>query len=398
MAYSEPNIDAEGIHVSGYNDIMEYLLERYVAIFGEDVYIGEETKDYQLLSVFAKCVSDMGELVVQDYNSRNPNYATGDSLDLLLPLVSMTRREATPSTVILTLTGTPGTVIPEDSRAVDADGNLWATSASATLDANGEAEVNAICEEDGAIEADAGTITEIFDVIDGWTGVTNENPAVLGTNAETDAEVRLRRRESLALQNNGLYDAIYRAVMGVGSVAFANVYNNDTSSTMHGEIPGHSVCVVYKGLGTAAEKAKVAEAIWKAKAPGVGTYGDDSATYNDPMGNENTINFTCLDQSTAVAVTVNLNTLPTYDSERCTEMIEEALSNTINNLGVGKNWNVTTAYRDIYNAFAGEDCPFVISSVTGQKTGGTSSGVTVECDYDEILSAGTITINETPQT
>ena len=101
MAYFEPSIDAEGIHIPTYDDIMEYLIAQYKAIFGDDVYIKEDTKDYQLLSVFAKCMDDYAALVVDSYNARNPNYATGDSLDLLLPLVSMRRREATPSKVVL---------------------------------------------------------------------------------------------------------------------------------------------------------------------------------------------------------------------------------------------------------------------------------------------------------
>ena len=47
--------------------------------------------DYQLLSVFAKALDDASALVLQAYNSRNPAYASGNALDLLLPAYGLTR-------------------------------------------------------------------------------------------------------------------------------------------------------------------------------------------------------------------------------------------------------------------------------------------------------------------
>ena len=47
--------------------------------------------DYQLLSVFAKALDDVSALVLQAYNSRNPAYATGQALDLLLPQYGIIR-------------------------------------------------------------------------------------------------------------------------------------------------------------------------------------------------------------------------------------------------------------------------------------------------------------------
>lgn len=405
MAYFEPSIDADGIHVPTYSELMEYLIGRYKEIFGDDVYIGEETKDYQLLSIFAKCMDDYSALVVDSYNARNPNYAEGDSLDLLLPLVSMKRREATPSTVVLKLSGEAGTVIDDGKVVIDRNGNLWNLDSGATLDEDGEAEVSATCDVKGAISAPAGTINQIFTPVIGWNEVTNEDDANVGLNTETDDEVRLRRKQSVNVQNNGSYDALVRALLNLNVdgeyVTFASVLMNDSDSTDANGIPAHNICCVVDGLDD--HNDLIAEAIWKAKAPGIGTYGGPagdnrkSVTYVDVYGHSNTVNF-ARPVVSPVTVVVYVNALSGYDSDRVVPMIKAAIEGGINSLGIGNSWGVTTAYRDVYNAFAGEQCPFVITSITGKTSGmGSASTSVVPCAFNEVLSAGdaniTVTVN-----
>ena len=198
MAYFEPYIDVDGIHIPTYQETLDYLIERYKAIFGEEVYMEEDSPDYQLLSVFARCLDDYASLAVDCYNARGINYATGNSLDLLLQLTGITRRDATASTANLTLGGTIGTVIPAGSKAIDENGYLWVTGEEVTLaaanvsDTTGSASVSATCETTGAISALAGTINRVYTPISGWDSVTNALAAQVGKNVETDAEARAR--------------------------------------------------------------------------------------------------------------------------------------------------------------------------------------------------------------
>ena len=410
MAYFQPSIDAEGIHVPSYADIMEYLLSQYKAIFGDDVYVGTDSKDYQIMSIFAKCMEDYSSLVVDAYNSRNPNYAEGDSLDLLLPLVSMTRRAATSSTATLKLTGTAGTSIAAGKSVIDSNGNLWDLSSGATLDGNGVANVMAVCRVAGAITAAIGTINQIYTPVAGWTGVTNEAPAIVGKNTETDDEVRARRKQMINLQTNGTQGAILRAINALEvdgeSVNYVSVAVNDTGSTDANGIPARSICCVVDGLS--GHEDMIGEAIWNAKSPGVGTYGGPSGTtrisvnYVDEFGNTNVVNF-ARPKTSAVTVAIAINKGTGYpvsqdDEDRLKLMIKNSIIEEIEGLGIGHAWNVTTAYRDIYNAFAGEDIPFVITSVTGIKTGmGSASSVSVPCAFNEILTVAesNITITAT---
>lgn len=91
MSYFAPYIDGTGIHMSTYEDRLEDLTEAYRNIFGIEAELGPAVPDYQLLSVFAKALDDASALVLQAYNSRNPAYASGNALDLLLPAYGLTR-------------------------------------------------------------------------------------------------------------------------------------------------------------------------------------------------------------------------------------------------------------------------------------------------------------------
>ena len=92
MAYFTPVIDASGIRMPTYEDRLEDLCSAYRMIFGQEAALTPEVPDYQLLSVFAKALDDTSALVLQAYNSRNPAYASGQALDLLLPQYGITRQ------------------------------------------------------------------------------------------------------------------------------------------------------------------------------------------------------------------------------------------------------------------------------------------------------------------
>ena len=91
MVYFAPYMDQSGIHMPTYEERLGELTEAYKNIFGVDAELSAAVPDYQLLSVFAKALDDVSALVLQAYNSRNPAYASGQALDLLLPQYGITR-------------------------------------------------------------------------------------------------------------------------------------------------------------------------------------------------------------------------------------------------------------------------------------------------------------------
>ena len=247
MAYFEPYIDEDGIHIPTYEDMLDMLKTKYIEIFGADVNLSESSKDYQLLSLYAKCWDDLTALVVDDYNSRDPDYASGNSLDLLLANYSMSRRQATYSTATLTLTGEAGAEIPAGTKMIDKAGVLWSMDAACTLDANGSGTAAATCDTAGAIMAPANTINGLYDMPPGLTSVTNAEAAETGSNTESDADVRNRRRLMIVAVNNGSYDALSRALIEMDGVQKSNVVVNDTSTTDANGLPPHSICGIVLG-------------------------------------------------------------------------------------------------------------------------------------------------------
>lgn len=93
MAYFQPYLDDKGIHMPTYEERLAYLSDEYRTIFGEEAELSAPVPDYQLLSVFSRALDDVSALGLQAYNARNPFYAAGSQLDMLLPQYGMVRAE-----------------------------------------------------------------------------------------------------------------------------------------------------------------------------------------------------------------------------------------------------------------------------------------------------------------
>ncbi len=390
MSWFEPYIDLEGIHIPTYLDLMDKLIADYKNIFGEDVYLGEETPDYQLLSVFAKCWDDLQAIVVKTYNDRDPDLASGNSLDLLLPINGMSRRPATKSVATLTVTGDAGTVIIAGSKAIDKNGYVWSIIEDYTIPAGGSGSVDFECDTLGAISAAPGVINGIYTPVTGWSGVTNAAAAVLGDNIETDAEVRIRRNKSFSKEANGTVDAQISALINLDGVEFVSLVYNDGDTTDARGLPPHSLCAIVKG-GTAAE---IADNVLTVKAPGVQTYGNQTVNVTK-NGQTYSVKFSRPTER-MVTVAVTVKKLTGYDGSRDLPILKGAIASDINSLGVGTNWAVTKAYADVYEAFKDRTMPFVITSVSATNSHGSSS-VEMQCNFDEILASDEdhFTITET---
>ena len=377
MAYFEPYIDADGIHVPVYGDIIEYLTTQYKAVFGEDVYLGEETPDYQMLSIFAKSLEDYSVLAIESFNARNPNYASGNSLDLLVQLNGMTRRAKTASKCVLTIEGDEGTYIPEGSKAIDDSGNLWTLDSDYEIPEGGTGTIGSTCDTLGAIPAPIGAIYGIYNPVPGWDRVINNVEAEVGLNDETDAELRARFTESHTATTSGTESSIITGLMNIVGVRFVGMEQNSTGSDIPGGLPAHSFCAVVEG----GEEEDIAKEILRLKPPGVATYGNKTVSIVDDYGNTNSIKFS-RPETITVNITVSVVDLGGYDADRVDEIIKESLKNDINNLGIGKSWNVTMGYKDIYSQVGSNDPKYAIVSITS--TDADASGI-VQCDYDQVL-------------
>ena len=329
MAYIEPYIDATGMYVPSYSDIRDNLIEQMKQIFGEDIYITEDTQDYQQISVLAKKIYDTNSLAMLVYNNRSPNTAIGIGLDNLCSLVGITRKLAQYSKAQLTITGIAGTII---QNGVASDGTYdWELPDEVTIPESGQITVVAQCSTPGDITVGAGTITIIETPTYGWTSVTNTNAVTgtyIGSNEESDAELRGRFSIASSLPSSSIFEGIQSAVYDIEGVTRSKGYENDTGSVSAEGFPAHSITFVVEG----GDSTEIAEAIYFKKTPGCYTNGTTSVQLTSITGNVTTIRFYRPTYKN-VYIKVAITALSGYTSDYVSK-IKEALFNYVNNLQI----------------------------------------------------------------
>lgn len=147
---------------------------------------------------------------------------------------------------------------------------------------------NFACDTPGAVSPALGKVTQIPLTYPGWTSVSNNVPAAVGRDAETDIALRQRWSSSVFARSMAMTDSIAAAIyQNVPGVTVCLVRENDTDDTDADGRPPHSIeCIVAGGA-----RAEIAKQIWLKKAPGITTYGSVSADVTDSQGVIHTMNF-----------------------------------------------------------------------------------------------------------
>lgn len=334
MPYVPPYIDNTGMHIPTYSEIRDDLIQQMKSIFGEDIYIDEDSKDYQQISIFAKKIFDTNALGLLVYNNRTPNTAIGIGLDNLCALVGITRKPATYSTVQLTITGNAGTTIT-NGKATDGT-YTWNLPASVTIPDNGTIVVEATCDVSGSITAAANTINTIATPTFGWLSVTNTYVASAGVDVETDAELRGRYANATYQPSKTVLDGLLENIEALEGVTRSKIYENDTNEADSNGLPAHSITAVVEG----GDDKDIATAIYFKKTPGCYTNGTTAVDLTTLSGNEATIRF-YRPTNVAILVKIAIKQLPGYNSTYADE-IKEAVYNYLSNLDIAE-----TVYRSI---------------------------------------------------
>jgi uncharacterized phage protein gp47/JayE len=285
MPYVPPYIDNTGMHIPTYNEIRDDLIQQMKSIFGDDIYIDVDSKDYQQISIFAKKIFDTNALGLLVYNNRTANTAIGVGLDNICALVGIKRKPATYSTVQLTVTGDSGTVIT-NGKATDGT-YTWNLPKSVTIPENGTIVVEATCNVSGSITAAANTINTIVTPVFGWFSVTNTYTASPGTNQETDAELRARYANATYQPTKTVLEGLIENIESLEGVSRVRLYENDTNVADSNALPPHSITAVVEG----GIDDDIATAIYFKKTPGCYTNGTTAVELTTLSGAKATIRF-----------------------------------------------------------------------------------------------------------
>lgn len=379
-------MDAYGLHLPTFQDIQSNLIDRAKSIFGQDIYLDNDSQDMQYIAAVAKAIYDAMLCCQLAYNNQSPQSAVGTGLDSIVKLNGIARNPATYSTVQITCIGEPETVIP-GGVVQDTANQKWDLPANVAIPASGVLSCTATSEVPGKIMAPAGTIQVIATPQYGWYSVSNAAAAVPGVATETDTELRKRQSISVDLSSQTPLSSTEAAIQAVDGVTRSRVYENYTNTTDPNGIPSHSVAPVVEG----GDDALVASAIAKSKTIGCGTFGTTQITLPSQFSVGGSTNFS---RPTEVSVDVNV-TVVLLTSDYTSAVQADIIANIedyINTLGIGSDVEASSLYYPALSAMDDQRLPtFRISSVTVKKTGGTA-GNTIGLAWDEVAKANAVTI------
>lgn len=274
-------VQETGLVVPDTSTVQTEVIDEFKAVFGSDIITTANTPQGVLITAEVAARSNILKNNAAIANQINPNLAGGVFLDAIWALTGGQRLAATKTVVpSCTLTGLPGTVIPAGSQASIADGTLFESVSSVTLDGDGLGTVDFQAVDFGPIAVNANALTQIVTAVLGWDEINNATAGTIGSDTESDLASRQRRKNTLSLQNVALPLAITSALYDTTNVRSLTFRENTTASTQVIDgitLIAHSIWVCVDG-GTDAD---VAATLLEHKSLGAGWNGATTVTVTD---------------------------------------------------------------------------------------------------------------------
>ena len=298
-------ITPNGITIQTYLEIVDELIngsdtvQGVKQIYGSDINVDSNTPDGQLLNIFALSKKDVLDLIVADYDSKDPDQAVGTALDAVAQLCGIFRKGGTYTETDVTVTTDRGLNLvgldnPSESPYTIADGvgNQFQLIESASL-ISGANVLRFRAKDIGLIQVLPNTLIVPVTIVIGVVSVNNPTAAsITGENQETDAQFRARRQRSVAVPSQGFLEGLRGGLLALEGMVEAAIYENNTSSLDSDDVPGHSIWVIVDG-GTDDD---VAETIYTYRNAGAGMKGGVSVTVEQVDGTFFVVYFDRADQ------------------------------------------------------------------------------------------------------
>jgi uncharacterized phage protein gp47/JayE len=213
-----------------------------------------------------------------------------------------------------------------------------------------KADVAITAEEFGAVQAPAGSLTVIETPVSGWESVTNELDIDVGQEVETDQELKVRRRDEIAIAGKATLPAIRAAIIALNEVTAVVIFQNKSSVTDSDDRPPHSLDIVVEN----GDEDEIAETIFEVVGAGIETIGDISKVVVDSQGFNQVQKFSRPDDVPIyceVDLTVDTNEFPVNG----TELVQEAILEYGDGLNIGED---VIVYVQLISSFA--DVPGIL--------------------------------------
>ncbi len=379
MPYFAPYIDETGFHMPTYIDVRNKLIDDAKTIFGQDIYLGEDSQDYQYICTISEKIYDAFQISQQVYNNRAPNTAIGAGLDSIVKINGIKRKKEKYSKCNPTIYGIPGTEI-RNGIAFDKGNIKWNLPSSVKIPESGQIEVEVICQIPGPIVSNPGDIVGIYTPTYGWTGIYNHENGSLGSYKEDDSKLRKRQSDSTAQPSRSILEGTSGAVAKVNGVTRSYVYENDTNKINDLGLPPHSITAVVEG----GEDYEIAKAIHIHKGPGCLSNGDIKIDIADSKNQITSIGF-FRPKYVDIDVTVNIKALDNYTTAT-TENIKKNIQSYLNSMKIeNKKMIVSSLWGIALQSMSDLSNPsFSITSITAARHGEEQSTEDIKLSFNEI--------------
>lgn len=267
------------IAIPTFFEIRDQISNLLISVFGTDLNTEPNSPTGQQIDLLSNSYLQLYQLLQAVDLNGYAQQAQGQSLDNLLALINVFRPQGTKTVVPnVTVTGTPGTIIPVGSFAQTSSGNLFYSGAQVTIPGSGTDLVDFYAETVGAIAVEANQLNQIVTVIPGWVSVNNGSEGVTGEDTVSDKQLRENLPKLVNQYSMGYLGSIQASIYQNTSVLDVFIYENDlpTVSPPPFNSPNNSLWIILY-YEDESEEQKIAESIFNSKAA-VATYSSNDST------------------------------------------------------------------------------------------------------------------------
>src|SRR6185312_10629591 len=251
-----PNVlNAQGLQTATQAELLAFFTASYQQIYGADIVLDSSTPDGQLMNIFIQSILDVQDLLTQIYNSFDPDNALGVVLDQRVAINGIEREGGTSTITNITIVTSQSVNLfglDQATQAIytvsDQAGNQWQLISTQTGVTAGTHVFAFQSSVPGAVLTIPNTITIPVTIVLGVSSVNNPTTYTsLGTNEETDAALKIRRRNSVSLSSQGYLQGLLGLLKNINGLTSVLVYENNGSITDGNGVPGHSIWVIVSG-------------------------------------------------------------------------------------------------------------------------------------------------------
>lgn len=272
-------ITSAGVQIANFPQIRAALIERYKSVYGEDIDLSTASADGVFVNDLALIINNICMSIQTFYGNMDVDNASGVYLDNLCKLSNVTRKPATYSNASLTLTNENDFEVNVTNGMifVDKSGTEWIYNGSTITLAKNATETSIIiveCSIPGPVKAEAGWIDQTLEVTN--ITVTQAKDANIGSDEESDDELRNRRNQSTGAQGTTVIDSMIGSLLQISGINDVLIYNNSTSEVQNADdatsIPAHSIYVILRTqAGISISNETIGTLIYEKLTPGIST-------------------------------------------------------------------------------------------------------------------------------